>query len=124
MKGAYINVKDKNDNNCPIIAASRSGNVEIIQLLLSKGANPNDKDNYGNSPIIAIYGHDDLVNLLLTKGSSIPSGYYNSMKQARFVFIAKWPLTMAVIVLRGLFLYHNIDASSLMDLSQYVSAYS
>jgi ankyrin repeat protein len=36
-----------------IIAASIYGHVNVVGLLLSKGANINDKDYYGNSAIIA-----------------------------------------------------------------------
>ena len=54
-----------------IIIASRAGFLQIVELLLSKGANPNVKDNYLDSPLIAAseMGHLNVVQLLLTNGA-------------------------------------------------------
>ncbi len=46
--------------------------MDVVKLLLSKGANPNDKDNHGRSPIIwaSFGGHVSVVELLLSKGAN------------------------------------------------------
>ena len=41
-----INYKDNNGKS-PIIWATRGGHLEIVDLLLSKGADPNDTDTTG-----------------------------------------------------------------------------
>ena len=71
--------------------------MSVVELLISEGANPNDKDRNGNSPIILASrgGHLDIVDI-----------------------VNKWPLSMAIIVLQAL--YCHLDASSLIDLRQYI----
>ena len=95
--GARLHAKEDAEGNCPILAASRGGHVNVVELLISKGANPNDKDKDGNSPIIvaSIRGHLDIVDI-----------------------VNKWPFSMAIIVLQEL--YCHLDASSLIDLRQYI----
>ena len=47
----YIHERDEDDRSS-IVWASRQGHVNIVELLLSKGADINDKDNDGLSSII------------------------------------------------------------------------
>ncbi len=115
-KGA--NPHDKsNDGFSPIIWASSQGHVNIVELLLSKGANPNDKNNYGHSPIkyASDEGHASVVELLLSKGADIPNDFINDI-------FSKWPISMAIIVLQELSLYYHLDASTIIDLYQYIGA--
>ena len=48
--------------------------MNVVELLLSKGANLNSKSDNGNSPIICASsgGHVNVVVLLLSKGAVIP----------------------------------------------------
>ncbi len=49
------NLNDKNiDNNTLVMEALTSDSLKFVELLLSNGANPNDKNNYCDSPIICI----------------------------------------------------------------------
>ena len=62
-----------------------------------------------------------MVKLLLSKGSSIPKRGRRFFDQTEYCeLFLKWPFTMAVIVFRGLSLYSTLDASSLIDLNQYI----
>ena len=60
-------------NRSAIIWASNEGRMKIINLLVSKGANINDRANDGLSSIIAASreGHVSVVELLLSKGANI-----------------------------------------------------
>ena len=53
--------------------ASSNGHADVVELLLSKGANIHKKDRDGDSSIIlaSSNGHADAVELLLSKGANI-----------------------------------------------------
>ena len=57
--------------------------MNVVDLLLSKVAITNYKDNRGNSPIIRAFtrGQVNVVELLLSKGAVIPNikSYYESI---------------------------------------------
>ena len=119
-KGANPNDKDNNGFS-PIILASREGHASVVELLLSKGGNPNDKHNYGDSPIMCASrrGYAKVVKLLLSKGTDIPNieSYYSLIIKD---ILDKWPISMAIIVLQELSLYYHLDASTIIDLYQYI----
>jgi len=55
----------------PLHWASDYGQVEVIEYLLSKGANIEAKDNFGITPLLAaVYeGHENAVKTLLQRGA-------------------------------------------------------
>lgn len=63
---ADVNAHDY-DGKTPLILVV--GNIELMRLLLDKGANPNSRDNFGNTALLAA---PDIANakLLLNKGAS------------------------------------------------------
>lgn len=67
-------------------AASKQGNVVIVQLLLEKGADVNAQTKSGN-PLHAasITGRDEIIALLLEKGAIVnaPGGHYGSAAPMR-----------------------------------------
>ena len=78
----------------------RGEGKEVVKLLLSKGANVNDKDNDGRSPldIASLNGHAEIENIL-----------------------KKWSHTMGVISLENLHVYNAIgDYDNLKDLQHYI----
>ena len=119
----------KGNNRSAIIIASNEGHVSFVELLLSKGANVNDKDNDGNSSIIqaSICCHVSVVEMLLSKGANI-NDISNDGSTAMSVassdkikcILSKWPITMAILILKELDLYYLYDASTLIDLYQYL----
>ena len=127
-KGANVNDKD-NHGYSVIILASYEGHMNVAELLLSKGANVNDKDNDGRSSIIEAsdQGHVSVVELLLSKGANIHDisndGFtamsVTSSDKIRYI-LSKWPITMAILILKELDLYYLYDASTLIDLYQYL----
>ena len=55
------------------MAASLGGHVNVVEFLLSKGVDINDKDIHGSSSIMAAssQGHVNVIKLLLSKGANI-----------------------------------------------------
>ena len=112
-----------------IIWASNEGRIKIIKLLLSKGANVNDKDSDGDSSIIeaSSSGNVSVVELLLSKGANINDISNNGSTAMSLTssvkilnILSKWPITMAILILKELDLYYLYDASTLIDLYQYL----
>ena len=104
--------------------------MNVVELLLSKGADINDKNNQGwSSIILASYqGHVNVVELLLSKGANINDisndgstaiSLSNSDK-IKYI-LRKWPISMAILILKELSLYcAGIDNDFLIDLYQYM----
>ena len=67
-RGANVDVQG-NDDKTPLIGACSDGvqPIEIVQWLLSRGANPNVRDKYGWTPqhLAASHGHAEISRLLL-----------------------------------------------------------
>jgi len=138
MNGVKINNINRYHGKSPIMVAANNGNIEIAELLLLNGANIHDKDyEWYNSLYLATYrGHIKMIKLLLSYGANIGfkdynGNEYNSLTLAtmfkvynnNYIEIAKilkkWPLTMLIIVLQELIVYHVIDYSSFIDFIQY-----
>ncbi len=60
-----------NDGQTPLHLAASEGHVEVGSLLLSKGANVDEKDNAGLTPLAASQGHVEMGSLLLSKGARV-----------------------------------------------------
>ncbi len=57
----------------PLHEAAANGHGQVAEMLISRGANPNARDDRGQSPLqrAAGNGHDDMVQLLLKHGADI-----------------------------------------------------
>ena len=98
LKDIDIDIHERDeDGRSSIILASRKGHVNIVELLLSKGANINDISNDG-STAISLSSSDKIKYIL-----------------------RKWPISMVILVLNELTLYcAGIDNDFLIDLYQYM----
>ena len=69
--GVDVNVQNS-DGMTPLMAAASTGNIEIMRLLLAKGAATGAANNFGeNARDIALrYGHREAVDLLQASGKS------------------------------------------------------
>lgn len=66
-----INVKDRTFGYTPLIVAARQGHIDIVQILLERGADVEATDNYGST---ALYWakknqREEIVQLLLEAGA-------------------------------------------------------
>jgi len=52
-KGANIEISD-NGGVTPLMAAARSGNLDIVNLLLERGSKVEVRDNMGNTPFLLL----------------------------------------------------------------------
>lgn len=102
-KNADIN-KYNNYNETPLLYASLWGNVDIVQMLLSEGANYHTIDIYGRTPREASCRYDKIVN-----------------KQEIVDIFDRWPVTMTILCLKEIGLYHWVDMS-LIDLNEFIGA--
>ena len=62
----------------------------------------------------------NVVELLLSRGADIPyidpDEWWPPIKR----FFSKWPISMAIIALQELSLYYYLDASTIIDIYQYI----
>ncbi|GAU98812.1 hypothetical protein RvY_09905 [Ramazzottius varieornatus] len=67
-----IDIRKPVDGRAPIHYAADYGQKEVIEYLISKGADVNAVDKHGISALLAAIweGHTDCVRLLLQKGAS------------------------------------------------------
>ena len=64
--------------------ASKNGHIEIVRLLLDKGAKVNEQNNRGNNALIiaSINGYTEIVKLLIDNGANIDLQNINSKDTA------------------------------------------
>ena len=64
-----VNAKDQNSGGTPLFFAAGYSHKDIVELLLSKGADVNVKDNLGRT--LLFNSNKDIAELLLSKGADI-----------------------------------------------------
>jgi cytohesin len=71
--GTDVNARHKSGGLTPLHFAAYYGHEEIVELLITKGANVNAKEEKGWTPLhfAAYYGHEEIVELLITKGANV-----------------------------------------------------
>jgi len=71
--GADTNIQDHHSvgKNTPLHIASQQNKLEMCQILLQHGANPNIQNKLGFSPLhlAAREGREDIIKLLLSRGA-------------------------------------------------------
>jgi ankyrin repeat protein len=73
--GADPNIRcDGGSGSTPLHLASFGGSLEVTRLLLSYGANIDEKDGEGKTPfrLASSYGHNEIMRLLLEQGAVPP----------------------------------------------------
>ena len=113
--------------------ASCKGHLEISELLTSSGADVNIRGSNGQTALhyASYYVHLEIVKLLLCQGADASirdnggrTALYYASSQGHLKVpdcLRKWPWTMAIIALKeDLAVYHLLDASTIIDLWQYL----
>ncbi|MEZ5360527.1 MAG: ankyrin repeat domain-containing protein [Candidatus Zixiibacteriota bacterium] len=73
--GVAINVPNPYDGKTALHISASTGNMEIVEYLVSMGANPNLCDSLGETPIEKAMNHDhtEVIEYLLAHGSIMPT---------------------------------------------------
>ncbi len=113
--------------------ASIRGYLEISELLTSSGADVNIRDMNGETALhfASVSGNLKIVQLLLCQGADMSIRYIFGRTALDLASshgrlevadcLRKWPWTMAIIALKeDLAVYHLLDASTIIDLWQYL----
>ena len=73
-KGANVNLVNPANGESPLLSAVSSKSVEIVEMLLEAGANPNRANIDKLTPLGAVMGNDEtsakIVKLLLAAGAN------------------------------------------------------
>jgi len=91
-----------------LLSGAEEGNVEVVKLLLNKGANVDVKDNDGRTPLLwaAENRHEAVVRLLLDKGASVDAKDNNSRTPLLWAAENGYEAIMRLLLDKGA----NIDA--------------
>ena len=82
----------------------------------------NDSDNYNMRPIIWA-SSKKMEYCDETHIGSTAMSLTNSANSDKIKFVLqKWPIAMAILIFKELSVYHQTDASTLIDLYQYIQA--
>lgn len=71
-QGAYVNTSLKDSGETPLHGAVRNGNLDIVRLLVQKGAEVNAEADNGRTPI-QYTDNDDIITFLLENGATPPT---------------------------------------------------
>jgi ankyrin repeat protein len=96
----FISRKDLSDALC---GACESGYSQIVELLITKGADVNHKvtDRYTPLHIASLYRHFSIVELLLSKGANIEITDIHGHTPLHFAVIKNQPLTVEFLLTKG-----------------------
>ncbi|MEK6237992.1 MAG: ankyrin repeat domain-containing protein, partial [Planctomycetales bacterium] len=72
-KGAPINARHGEDGTTPLVSTALQGRLEVVKLLLKRGAKVEAANNDGNTPlhVAAFLCRSEIVELLLENGGSV-----------------------------------------------------
>ncbi|XP_076680771.1 uncharacterized protein LOC143375485 [Andrena cerasifolii] len=76
IKGCKVNSKNNNISHTPLHFAVINGDIEIIQMLLSRGAKINAISPYGDTPLhdAVLSNKIEIIKLLINQGADVNAG--------------------------------------------------
>lgn len=124
--GANVNDFD-NDNVSSLMVAVERLNTDLIELLMNSGADINQRNSRGQNSLAVLslrrsnfyIDVENICRVMLSKGADFKDIDNNASSIIKAI-VAKWPLTMIVLILQDLFLYYILDAGSITDICQYI----
>lgn len=94
-EGVDVDVKGKNDDT-PLKTASWYGRVEIIEFLISSGANVNAKNKFGVTPLFDA-ANAEVVKALVSKGADVNAKLTNGSSQTPIHYARNAEVVKALI---------------------------
>ncbi|MFL6257381.1 MAG: ankyrin repeat domain-containing protein [Pyrinomonadaceae bacterium] len=71
-KGADVNLRPKSEHGAAALhVAARNGDLEMLNLLLSRGAEPDVRDARGNTPLMTGAEYTPVIEALVAKGADV-----------------------------------------------------
>lgn len=138
------NICDRaSDGTTALQRAAYFGHDAVVDLLLSEGADIDGRDDTGRKPLMVACceGKKSVVDLLLVRGAYF-NGRFNFQLGINFNFaggmkthreialgnghlevsttLTNWPVTMAIVAMQELVVYHLLDFASFIDLFEYI----
>ncbi len=88
-KGANANSKDKVADDSLIIIAARKNQLELVKLLILKGANINDANAFGKTPLhyAVVNENVEMIKFLIDLGANLEA---RDEEEKTPIFIASW----------------------------------
>ena len=104
-EGIDVNYSDAQSGNTSLHLASMEENLDIVRYLISKGADLNQKNGYGLTPLQEVcceVPHSiELVDLLISSGSNVDELSNNQNTALEIVIGEKCPETAKRLILAG-----------------------
>jgi ankyrin repeat protein len=83
--------------------AAAQGDLELVQRLLEAGADVNDRDSWGHTPLMSACwgGHKDIVQILLERGADVNAKTRRDWTAIRFAKKVGHPEIVALLKAAG-----------------------
>ena len=100
ISAVYFTTVDLNDFGDPYLNAARDGDVATLRALTNNGANPNNQDAYGNTPlsIAAHFGQTEAAELLIKNGAKIDGPQNGELTPLQCAVYSGHPQTAAFLL--------------------------
>ena len=109
------------DGNTPLMIASALGKADFVQFLLSKGANPNQKNYVGITALhrAAQSGHNDIIDKLIDFGGQVNMPDMDGVTPLMKAVEGEKRFTVELLVRRGAIVhFRNIKGKTALDIAK------
>ena len=131
LLAADANINDTDEHGLTLLMkASIYNNTNVIELLLSRGVDIHEQNSNGATAILyaCLHSQKKAIKMLMANGASIydtignigNNCYTITFNQEIKFILKKWPITMAIIMLKELLMYSPLDYL-LLDLQEYLN---
>ena len=94
----------------PIVIACDVGNANVVEMLLANGANINDTDEQGLTPLMkaSLYNYTNIIELLLSKGVDIHDQNMNGATAILYASLHSQKDAIQLLMANGASIYDTI----------------